>query len=110
MLSKQQWNVVVEPWIITAGGFCKPDLIMWNQDQAVVLDIVVTGDQPGTTKTVYHQKIAKYQTDNPEVSPWVRSLTGLDPSFSALCINWRGLLSYKSEANYQGLGLSKNDI
>ena len=65
MLSKQQWNVVVEPWIITAGGFCKPDLIMWNQDQAVVLDIVVTGDQPGTTKTVYHQKIVKYQTDNP---------------------------------------------
>ena len=65
MLSKRQWNVVVESWINIAGGFCKPDLVMWNQDRAVVLNVAVTGDQPGTTKTVYHQKIAKYQTDNP---------------------------------------------
>ena len=43
-LEQVGWNILVEPKILTADSFIKPDLVIWNNEKAVVLDVAVCGD------------------------------------------------------------------
>ena len=84
------WTILVEPRIPTTDSFVKPDLIIWNNERAVVLDVVVCGDDQDAGRIAFNNKITKYSVDHPEVTPWVKALTSKEPSYSALVINWRG--------------------
>ena len=106
-LEKAGWNILVEPRIPTADSFVKPDLIIWNEETAVVLDVAVCGDDQDAGRIAYRNKITKYSVDHPEVSPWVKALTTKEPTYSALIINWRGCIHSKSEIDLRAMGLSK---
>ena len=54
------WTILVEPRIPTTDSFVKPDLIIWNNKRAVVLDVVVCGDDQDAGRIAFNNKITKY--------------------------------------------------
>jgi len=99
----------MEPRITTADSWCKPDLVVWNNERAVVLDVAVCSDQ-ADPNTDHHNKVRKYAITNPEVAPFVKNLTGKDPEFSAFVSNWRGILAPESANDMLKFGLRKRDL
>ena len=84
-------------------------MVVWNSEKAVVLDVAVCGDSihPNTD---HELKVHKYSVLHPEVAPYVRTLTGLSPTFSAFVANWRGVISPLSAQDLLKLGLRKSDL
>ena len=106
-LEQAGWNILVEPRIPTADSFGKPDLIIWNNEKAVVLNVAVCVDDQDAGRIAYSNKITKYSADHPEVSPWVKALMNKEPTYSALVINCRGCFYSKSESDLRSMGLKK---
>ena len=109
-LEQAGWNILVELKIPTADSFVKPDLVIWNNEKAVVLDVAVCRDDQDARRIAYSNKITKYSADHPEVSPWVKALTNKEPTYSDLIINWRGCFYSKLESDLRSMGLRKSAI
>ena len=85
MLRAKGWQTLCEP----SNTWVKPDIIVWKEDQSVVIDAIVHSDASMYSPNKFHfDKVAKYEAI-PEVTTYVKNLTGHAPKFSALAINWR---------------------
>ena len=86
---------LIEPWI--NGGHLslqKPDLVMHKDNHAFVVNVTITSDQV-SANLAHNQKVEYY--DQPEIQEWVSWATGATIiSFSAVALNWRGVLSSNS--------------
>ena len=108
-LKLQGWNTILEPRIkLRRSTHCKPDLVFWNHERSLVLDVTVCGDR-GSPDQAHRAKV-DYYSSFPEVAEWVERTTGHQPSFSALAFNWRGVLSPLSAADLLGCGLRKANL
>ena len=57
-----------------------------------------------------HQgKVEKYSAVR-EISQFLRETTGLEPLFSALAVNWRGVIAPQSAADLREVGITKREL
>ena len=118
-LSQQsEYPIEVEPRIpVTAGGVSThrvPDLVVYREGRAVVLDVNVCSDQPGVLDLAYDEKVSKYgRLSCPEISEFVGAKAGIDPTkveISAITLNWRGAMHPESFSVLRSLGLRTGAI
>ena len=110
MLTKKKWRTIVEPTVKTRGTWVKPDIVAWNDDRALVIDAIVHSDDPRLSPNHHHfAKVSKYEAI-PELKTFVTTLTGHEPEFSALAINWRGAISPQTELDMRSYGIRKKDL
>lgn len=107
MLRAKGWQTLCEPIIKTSNTWVKPDIITWKEDQSVVIDAIVHSDASKYSPNKFHfDKVAKYEAI-PEVTTYVKNLTGHAPKFSALAMNWRGIITPQTEQDMRSLRIRK---
>ena len=90
------------------GNF-KPDIIAWNDQQAIVIDVTVTTDNLPNENSAHQGKCEKYSAVK-EISQFLRETTGLEPLFSALAVNWQGIIAPQSASDLQEVGITKREL
>lgn len=106
---KAGYTVTSEPRIPTREGLRKPDLVIWNEGEAIVIDVQVCGDgNVGSLDNFHRMKITKY--DKPCIRARVQEITGKTPTIEAVTINWRGLPSRATVRLCKKLRMSAADI
>ncbi|XP_064117594.1 uncharacterized protein LOC135223017 [Macrobrachium nipponense] len=102
-------QVVKELHISTSQGLRKPDLTVWNNQAARILDVQIVGDSNvGSLVHLDDMKIRKYNT--PEITSKVAELTGHTLTVGAITINWRGVACKRAVATLKKLGLRNADL
>ena len=109
-LKKHNHQVLREPNIRTQAGLRKPDVVVWNQRQSVVLDVQITSDSSVEKSLEVAHGLKRSYYDVGDIRDWVRTKTGYTPVFATLTINWRGIMATPSYMALKTLGLSKNDL
>ena len=110
MLRAKGWQTLCEPIIKTSNTWVKPDIIAWKEDQSVVIDAIVHSDASKYSPNKFQfDKVAKYEAI-PEVTTYVKNLTGHTPKFSALAMNWRGIIAPQTEQDMRSLRIRKKDL
>ena len=102
------YTVLEEPRLRFATTFRKPDLVLWRDGQAYILDVQVTSDQFPLVGP-HMNKVSKY--DHPEIISQVQALSGCaDVEVSSVTISWRGCWSVHSSKMLERLGLSCTNL
>lgn len=109
ILSRKGYTTIQENLFKTSSGNFKPDLVAWNDCQAVVIDVTVTTDNLPEPNKAHCEKVTKYETPE-EISRTVQSTSGFRPWFSAFAVNWRGCVSPKTAADMRELGLTNREL
>ena len=71
--TKIGYTYLMEPWIPVSQSFRKPYLVVWNEEEASVLDVTIMRDDQHPD-TCYKQKLEYY--DMSEIRKWVGETTG----------------------------------
>ena len=109
-VSKDGRQTLCEHTIKTSNTWVKPDIIAWKEDQSVVIDAIVHSDASKYSPNKFHfDKVAKYEAIL-EVTTYVKNLTGHAPKFSALAMNWRGIIAPQTEQDMRSLRIRKKDL
>ena len=109
-LRRKGKDLVKEPNIRTQAGVRKPDIVVWDRTQSVVLDVQVVSDNAAGDALARAHGLKKSYYDVEDIKSWVRDLTGHPPVFTTLTINWRGVMGYPSYMALKSLGLTKADL
>lgn len=107
---KKGYTALDEPRLQTSQGLRKPDLVIYKEDTAYVLDCQVTSDSNVSPLESLHQrKVDKYNND--EIKEQVRLKIGLVPEVEAITLNWRGQICRRTaDLLKQLLGLTSGDL
>ena len=101
-------EVLLEPHIVYAQSFRKPDIVAWGADQSYIIDVAVTRDDEHPD-SAHAAKVAWY--DHAEITEWVKRVSGRNTcKVSGAVLNWRGAFSPASAALLKELGLSRHDL
>lgn len=107
-LRRAGYECLEEPRIPVGASFLKPDMVLWNKDHAIVLDVAICRDDV-PPDVAHRDKIAKYRI--PAITAWVRETTGVQHvEYSGVCLNWRGLWSPLSACFMSRIGLKTSDL
>ncbi|MPC84947.1 Retrovirus-related Pol polyprotein from type-2 retrotransposable element R2DM [Portunus trituberculatus] len=109
-LTKKNYTILKEPSIRTTAGVRKPDVVVFDRHQSVVLDVQIVSDNSIRDALVHAHGLKKSYYDVGEIRSWVREKTGLNPIFTTLTINWRGIMATPSYMALKSLGLTKADL
>ena len=109
-LEKRKKSILREPSIRTSAGVRKPDVVVWDDIQSVVLDVQVVSDNAAGDALARAHGLKKSYYDVGDIRDWVRERTGHPPVFATLTINWRGMMGYPSYMALKSLGLTKADL
>lgn len=107
----QRANTVVfkEPSIRTTAGLRKPDIVTYDQERAAVLNVQITTDSAAfTLEAARRLKVDYYLT--PDVVTWVWEVSGHEPVFSSVTINWRETMATGSYNMLKDRGLINDQI
>ena len=111
ILNKHKYITILEPHIQTRNGLRKPDLIIYKNDTAYIIDTQISIDTKNTDIN-YTKKTNYYNTT--DIIAYAKQITGANRIvFSASCWNCRGIPSATQEKTTQDLlklGLNKRDI
>ena len=109
-LSRRGYRLLKEPNIRTPAGVRKPDLVVWDDRQSVVIDVQITADNAtgDLLGRAHGLKVSHYNTE--AIRTWVREKTGHPPVFTTLTINWRGLMATPSYNSLRALQCTKADL
>ena len=108
-LEKKGFTVIKETKIPSSQGNYKPDLIAFTDQQAVVIDVTVSADNLRDPNSAHFEKVEKYSTVE-EISTFVEVNSGCRPFYSALAVNWRGVISPQSALDMKNLGLTNQEL
>ena len=101
-------EVLLEPHIVYAQSFRKPDIVAWGADQSYIIDVAVTRDDEHPD-SAHAAKVDWY--DRGEITEWVKRVSGRNTcKVSGAVLNWRGAFSPASAALLKELGLSRHDL
>ncbi|XP_064089936.1 uncharacterized protein LOC135203936 [Macrobrachium nipponense] len=102
-------QVVKELHISTSRGLRKPDLTVWNNHAAGILDVQIVRDSNvGSLNHLDEIKIRKFNSS--EITSKVAELTGHTQTMGAITINWRGVTSKRAVVLLKKLGLRNADL
>ena len=108
ILNKHKYITILEPHIQTRNGLRKPDLIIYKNDTAYIIDTQISIDTKNTDIN-YTKKTNYYNTT--DIIAYAKQITGANRIlFSASCWNWRGIPSALTTQDLLNLGLNKRDI
>ena len=109
-LSRKGFQLAREPSIRTPAGVRRPDLVVWDHTQSVVIDVQVIADNSSGDLLAHAHglKVSHYNTE--PVRTWVREKTGHPPVFTSCTISWRGLLAVPSFQSLRAMGCTKADL
>ena len=108
ILNKHNYITILEPHIQTRNGLRKPDLIIYKNDTAYIIDTQISIDTINTNIN-YTKKINYYNTT--AIIAYAKQITGANRIvFSASCCNWRGIPSALTTQDLIKLGLNKRNI
>ena len=108
LLEKQGYSTLAEPVIKTRQGIRKPDLVVWKDEQAWVIDGIICSDN-AVLDDQYQMKANYYQV--PEVVQDVMCRTqARSVTFGALVMSWRGAMAQKTWHLLWNLGLKKSHL
>ena len=108
ILNKHNYITILEPHIQTRNGLRKPDLIIYKNDNAYIIDTQISIDTKNTDIN-YTKKTNYYNTT--DIIAYAKQITGANRIvFSASCWNWRGIPSALTTQDLLNLGLNKRDI
>ena len=106
------WTVETEPAIRTDYGIRRPDVVAYKPgNEAVIVDVAVVCDIPGSLKDGYTRKCRKY--DDPQVRAWAAEkarVSTTSVSVKALIFNWRGALCSESARDMKELGIPMSTL
>ena len=81
-------EVLLEPHIVYAQSFRKPDIVAWGVDQSYIIDVVVTQDDEHRD-SAHAAKVAWY--NHGQITEWVKEVSGRNTcKVSGTVLNWRG--------------------
>ena len=117
--AKRGWETMVEPNIVPRNAretalaegvrarSYRPDLVLWKDRKAVVVDAQVVYDQASLTEA-HLLKVDKYSSE--ATTGWVKRETNSDTcSVTSLTMNWRGAMATESYRDLREiLGLPKS--
>ena len=109
------YKVLYEPRIPTPSGTRVPDLIVWKDSCAHVIDLTVTSDTGVSERvltTAYEHKVTYYEREREAISTYLASSTDWEVSslhFGAVVLSWRGALGRRSGNLLKALGVSLAD-
>lgn len=107
-LTRNGFNVLVEPTIKTSKGNRKPDLVVSNGAECRIIDVTITADIFNMTGP-YQQKVSYYCED--EILRWAAiQWPGRRISTNAVVMNWRGAMYGHSARLLKDLGMSQFDM
>ncbi|MPC38975.1 Retrovirus-related Pol polyprotein from type-2 retrotransposable element R2DM [Portunus trituberculatus] len=109
-LSKRNYTILKEPNIRTTAGMRKPDVVVFDRHQSVVLDVQIVSDNSIRDALVHAHGLKKSYYDVGEIRSWVREKTRLNLVYTTLTINWRGIMATPSYMALKSLGLTKADL
>ena len=114
-----KYNVITEQRIDVvyqgASTFRKPDIVFWNEDRSGVLDVSVHQDNLEDPNGGHSHKVDKY-SEFPEIVQYVKQISRgvtpatIEPEFTALAVNWRGIINPQSEADLRRYGFRTSAI
>ena len=109
-LSRRGYRLLKEPAIRTPAGVRKPDLVLWDDRQSVVLDVQVTADNASGNllERAHGLKVSYYDTE--AIRTWVTDKTGHPPVLTTLTINWRGTMATPSYNALRALQCTRADL
>ena len=103
----------VEVSIPTPGGEFeskRPDLILSGEGlNTWVIDPTIVADNCGDLNDPHRAKVRKYGDDR-IVRETVARLTGSEPRFTSVTINWRGAFSPECASDLAEIGFTKRDL
>ena len=108
-LQRKGFTTLLERKFCTSRGGFKPDIVAWNEQHALVIDVTVTSDNLPSENSAHQGKVEKYSAVR-EISQFLRETTGLEPLFSALAVNWRGVIAPQSAADLREVGITKREL
>ncbi len=110
LTSKTDLKVLRKPTVRTSAGARRPDVILWDHHQSVVLDVQIVSDNSAGNilEHAHGLKVSYYDTE--DIRAWVRTKTCRTPVFATLTINWRGAMATQSYMALKSLGLNKGEI
>ncbi|RLJ22680.1 hypothetical protein DJ031_00370 [bacterium endosymbiont of Escarpia laminata] len=109
VLGKKGFSTREEPSIPTPAGIRRPDLVVWKENQCVVIDTTIVADNYNMEDA--HQRKKEYY-DKPAIRQWCHTETGIaatEVEFTACVLNWRGTPAARSVLELGRLGISKAD-
>lgn len=107
LFSNNGYNVLEEPRISTVEGNRKPDLVLFKNGKATILDVQVVSGYRDLNEA--HEKKKRYYALNNDVIRFVCNYFNLQPSdieVSTVTISWRGIWAYKSYESLRCLNVS----
>ena len=66
-------EALLEPYIVYAQSFCKPDIVAWGTDQSYIIDVAVARDDEHPN-SAYAAKVAWY--NHGQTTEWVKEVSG----------------------------------
>ena len=108
LLKRRGFSSLKEPIIKTRAGIKKPDLAVWKEGKAWILDGLVCSDN-ADLDAQFQDKVQKYEL--PEVTEDIKERTDVDSvTYGAIVLNWRGALAPKTSCLLRELGLRSWDL
>ncbi|XP_063850378.1 uncharacterized protein LOC135094311 [Scylla paramamosain] len=109
VLSKN-YKVLKEPSIQTSAGLRKPDVIIWDRQQSVVLDVQIVSDSSAGDILDHAHGLKRSYYDTGEIRAWALEQTGSTPVFTTLTMNLRGIMATPSYLALKSLKLTKAEL
>ena len=102
---QQRKQVIIEPHIMTAAGLRKPDLIVYDEKKAMVIDAAVPCETTTPSLSTSSKKKAEYYKD--EIRRYVTTrLPGRDVSFHGFVVSAQGGFSDENAEVCRALRMS----
>ena len=87
-IKNKNWTVLKEHTIPTTAGIRRPDLIVYEDNNAVVIAVAVVLDN-GKLDDSHKPKVEYY--NNNEITNWIKNRTNCtNVDFGAYVVSWRG--------------------
>ena len=100
-----EWNFRVE-----GGALRKPDLVVFKRDvNCCIVDITITSDMYEDPDEPHLQKAAYYR-QHLEIWEGAAQLSGVQPTFSAVAISWRGVFAPLSATHLKSMGWTNSEL
>ena len=101
-------EVLLEPHILYAQFFRKPDIVAWGADQSYVIDVAVTRNDEHLD-LAHVAKVAWY--NHGQITELAKEVSGWNTSkVCRAVLNWRRAFNPASAALLKELGLTKCDL
>lgn len=100
-------KVVLEPTLRANGCLYKPDLIVKNEDKAIIVDVTVRFENRDYLKQAYQEKVNKYEVCLKEAQNVLGCSSG---SVLPIVVGSRGIMPQYTINNLKVLGIKQKDI